>query len=95
MTNCQGCTEALTEPKTAIYLAGCNVCMARVLAGTGAHLESASNGKMTPRYRHALIVCFGEEGVDDGHKLVKGWAQTLRKTKERDERYRTSKRAEI
>lgn len=79
---CQPCADAEAQPNAATFGQGCHSCMARALAGTGAHLESQATGSMTEQYRTALDKCFGEDWKR-GHEMVKEWGAKVRKAKAR------------
>lgn len=70
---CQQCADAIADPRSEQFRAGCEGCTARALAATGAHLESKKLGRMTPVYRGALDKLFGDRAAD-GHKAVMEWA---------------------
>lgn len=77
---CDACTIAATEPRTGHFAAGCKECDARALAGGPGHWESAKAGKITPGYRKALDVAFGD-GWEAGHAAVKNWAEKIDKAR--------------
>lgn len=76
MSMCQQCADAMTDPRSEQFSAGCEGCTARALAATGAHLESKRAGRMTAVYRGALDKLFGARAAD-GHKAVIGWANRI------------------
>jgi hypothetical protein len=51
--------------------------MARALAATGAHLESAALGQIQMPYRIALEKLFGFSNWESGHAQVKEWASLI------------------
>ncbi len=75
---CPACKAATTEPTTALAQAGCDSCLSRMLAATGAHLESAVAKRMTAQYRGALETLFGERWAQ-GNVEVKRWAGLIKK----------------
>lgn len=74
---CPSCDQAMQQPKSAQFTPGCESCMARALAVTGAHSESQQSGRMTEQYRTALKKCFGEDW-QRGHESVKEWAGRMK-----------------
>ena len=75
--SCTACLAAESAPRSADFTPGCNSCLARALAATGAHEESAHVGSMTTSYRAALVALFGDEWAA-GHTLVKTWGARVR-----------------
>ena len=74
---CDACISAATNPRVDEFTAGCMSCMARALAATGAHEESAMEKKMTAAYLDALNTLFGT-GWENGHERVKDWARIMK-----------------
>lgn len=70
----------MQQPKSAQFTPGCESCMARALAVTGAHFESQQAGRMTEQYRTALEKCFGD-GWKAGHEAVKEWGARMKRSK--------------
>ena len=81
MMGCPACAAAESTPNRDGFEQDCRGCKARALAATGAHIESAERGGITPAYRVALEKLFGADAWRDGHELVKGWARKLRAPK--------------
>lgn len=78
---CPACAAAESTPNRDGFEQDCCGCKARALAATGAHLESAERGGITPQYREALEKLFGADAWREGHELVKGWAIKIRRTR--------------
>lgn len=78
--SCADCTAAQTAPLRDGFTRGCVECLARVLAATGAHLESEAAGKRTEAYTDALKTLFGDK-ADAGHQAVKQWAKAIKNYK--------------
>lgn len=76
MNPCPSCAKAELCPTTGLQNAGCMSCEARSLARSPAFAEAAKAEAMTPTYRGALWALFGDNW-QDGHKLVKEWADRL------------------
>ncbi len=74
---CPSCDAAQAQPRAAQFTPGCDSCMARALAVTGAHSESQQAGHLTEQYRTALEKCFGE-AWQRGHESVKEWAKRMK-----------------
>jgi hypothetical protein len=80
---CRACVAAERTPNKDGFEQDCRGCKARALAATGAHVESAERGGITPQYRAALEKLFGAEAWREGHEMVKAWASKLRAAKGR------------
>ena len=72
--SCQACAEATANRWSGAYRADCKECSARALSHSPDYFEGQRTGKMTPAYRHALDVTFGENWKA-GHERVKAWDQ--------------------
>lgn len=73
---CPGCLTAQTNPRTVEYGNGCQSCSARILAATGAHLESQARGILTSEYRWVLEKFFGKDW-EAGAQLTKEWGAKM------------------
>lgn len=80
---CDACASAETQPDRDEFRRDCRSCVARALAATGAHIESAAKGGITQQYRGALGKLFGADKWREGHELVKVWASKIRAAKAR------------
>ena len=76
-TACTACTDAMTSPRSATFTPSCESCIARALAATGAHQESARVESITPAYRAALVALFGERAME-GQALTLEWAARIK-----------------
>lgn len=76
---CPACAAAQSTPNRDGFEQDCISCKARALAVTGAHLESAERGGITPQYRASLEMMFGADKWREGHEMVKGWATKIRR----------------
>jgi hypothetical protein len=68
---CDYCERAATNPNWGHYRSQCKGCAIRALAQSPSYHESSVKGAMTPTYRAALGVIFGD-GWQAGHALVRG-----------------------
>lgn len=66
---CIACLHAKTEPRTAMAEAGCEECLCRMLAATGAHLMS------TKRYDNARRILFAPDRQEWADGMVRAWAK--------------------
>ena len=71
---CPACTEAKANRWSGAYRADCKECSARALSHSPEFFKSHKYEKLTPAYRHAIEVTFGENWKA-GHERVKAWAQ--------------------
>lgn len=74
---CKSCEVALLAPRIDGGTPGCDGCLARALAATGAHEESARVERITDGYKAALVSLFGIEWAA-GHAQVKTWGARMR-----------------
>ena len=70
---CIACRAAERAPLAGHPVPGCMGCIARMLAGTGAHLEAKAAGRVTPSYLALLKALFGADWKW-GASQVKVWA---------------------
>lgn len=77
MTECWGCASARSNPRSGSYVVDCDLCEARRLAQSPEFAEAEKAGTLTPNYRTALQVVWGERWVD-GHSKVKAAAETMK-----------------
>lgn len=76
---CPACAEAMRNPNTGMYRAGCKECSARALAAAPAHFLAAQAPKLLPEYKNALQAVFGDDWRA-GHLRVKAWSQRAKRT---------------
>jgi hypothetical protein len=69
-------TAAKANPRTVEYGNACQSCAARILAATGAHLESQDRGFLTSEYRWVLEKFFGADW-EAGARLTKEWGAKM------------------
>lgn len=67
---CPACESARSDPHWPLYLAGCQGCQVRALAGSLALFESERSKTITPAYRSALERIAGD-GWRALHEQVK------------------------
>lgn len=80
--SCAACAHAESAPTSDEYRSGCDSCLARALAATGAHIESRERQAMTQQYRGALEKLFGDRWKA-GNEMVKQWAQKIESSNKR------------
>ena len=68
----------MQQPKSAQFTPGCESCMARALAVTGAHFESQQAGHMTEQYRTASRKMLHAMAGRRGMEAVKEWAPRMK-----------------
>ena len=74
---CDYCEKAKTVPYWPLYRAQCKGCAIRSLASSPSFHQSSVDGALTPAYRDALGVIFGD-GWRAGHALVKAQHERIR-----------------
>lgn len=77
---CDACAAAKIRPRIDLWESGCDSCLARALAVTGAHNESKVAGRVTSDYQRILKGMFGDRWKD-GAALVKNWAGIVDRSK--------------
>lgn len=78
---CEFCEQAVNNPRLDQFTAGCDSCLGRALAATGAHEDSEIGGRLTARYREVLRAVFGRDREMIGRAEVKAWVTRLKQHK--------------
>lgn len=73
---CTYCDEAKKRPHVGMYNSWCRSCKARALCQSPTFHEAIQSNTITPAYRHALQVYWGEQWKA-GHEETKAWASIL------------------
>ncbi len=76
---CTDCQEAQTDKHWPIFQADCRGCKVRALAGGPAYHTAMAANALTPNYRSALQLAFGEDWKS-GHEEVKAEYERLKAT---------------
>lgn len=71
--SCWGCMAAERDPNTGRYMAGCDECQARELAGCPEFYESLKHHRLTPAYVDRLKGLAGDDW-ERLHQRAKKWA---------------------
>lgn len=77
---CEACQIAEQNPRTGRLNNNCDECNARALANVMELFEASRAGKITGRYKQALIAVFGDRW-ESGHLRVKHWAERIKDNK--------------